>query len=110
MLIVRVDGLKVYYEMISRCRHITSQHYRLHVSKFCNSLLSFRKTSATTSDEHLEVEQLYRIGQVYNKVLDVWYEFIVLPSLLMGGAVTVICMYVSIRHTQLHLFIYWPSP
>ena len=49
-------------------------------------------------------------GQVYNKVLDVWYKFVDPSSLLMGGTIIVLGLYVSLRHTELPVLIYYFFP
>ena len=58
----------------------------------------------------MKLERLYRIGQVYNHILDTYYKFMVPPALLNAGATIVFSSYVTARHTELPLYIYWMFP
>ena len=64
-----------------------------------------------TYAQHLELERLYILGQVYNTILDVWYKFTVPPAFLNGGIAIVFAWYATIRHKdELPLYIYWLFP
>ena len=58
----------------------------------------------------MELERLYAVGQVYNKVLDAYYKFMVPPAVFGGGAAIVFLSFVTLRHTELPLYIYWLFP
>ena len=56
------------------------------------------------------MERCYKSGQVYNKILDLWYSYVVPPSLLVAGTTIVLAAYASIRHTELPLLVYGLFP
>ena len=60
--------------------------------------------------QRLQLEQLYVCGQVYNKILDVWYKLVVPPAFLNGGLAIVLTWYLTIRHTDVPLYIYCLFP
>ena len=73
---------------------------------FKPALISCRTLPTTNDQERLEVERCYKCGQVDNKILDLWYSYVVPPSLLVAGTTIVLSAYISIRHTELPLLVY----
>ena len=70
----------------------------------------YRTLQVENRFQRLQLERLYVCGQVYNKILDVWYKFVVPPAFLNGGFAIVIAWYLTIRHTELPLYIYCVFP
>ena len=70
----------------------------------------FRTLPTTNADQGLELERCYKCGQVYNKLLDLWYKFVVPKGFVNAGLAIVMSAYVSIRHTELPplLYAYFP--
>ena len=64
----------------------------------------------TNPAEQLKLERLDVVVQIYNKLFDAWYKLVTPPSLFAAGSVTVLCMYATIRNTDLPLLLYLIFP
>ena len=69
-----------------------------------------RNLRVRTRIEHLQLERLYILGQIYNAILGVLFNFTAPPTILNCGIAIVFAWYVTMRHTELPLYIYWMFP
>ena len=56
------------------------------------------------------MERLHTCTEVYNRILDPWYKFIVPSAFLGAGTLVTVALYVSIRHTELPILVYMFFP
>ena len=70
----------------------------------------YRTLQVDTHAEHLELERLYICGQVYNRILDVFYKVTTPPSQFNAGLTIVLAWYLTMKHTDLPWYIYSMFP